>query len=74
MERINKDHFLLIRNCSDTSEQFENYLKEKEINYNVLYCDNTYNSEKELPLMFSPNSYFVYEGEIGFTLFKIRYQ
>jgi|GEM_PF-4140119 len=61
MERI-----LLIRDASELSTKAEEFLKEKNYQYDIFYGDE----REQLPAIFAPNCSHPYIGERGFNYFK----
>jgi hypothetical protein len=61
---------LLLRGQSETSKKAEDFLKENNYQYDVLYGDES----EEMPIIFPPNSSVSYTGERGLKIFQHIYK
>jgi len=67
-----KELITLIRDASKLSEEAETFLKENELEYTIFYSEKK--DVPNIPVIYSSNSFFVYEGNPGFHIFKISHQ
>ena len=59
-------HITLVRNSSDLSTEVENYIKDKNLEYIVLFIDETI----DVPQIMVPGSVYPLYGRPGFNMFK----